>query len=164
MFLSSAFQSSFPCQGLSSSFPFPLRVPIQGLAGDANLLFCVGYARSISTFCSDLPLLWNSLSIAPERARWRYLAIRDYPLCPARKSRCSFTILLILYWPSLFACYWLNIPCVLLDLVYVSVHKHRHNLRHLARRYPAILTEQAWSIIHIHNDINEAPWLPRLVI
>ena len=42
------------------------------------------------------------------------------------------------YWPS--SCFFL----VFMDLDFVSVHKHAKKLG----QYPAILTEQAWSIIH----------------
>ena len=92
----------------------------------------------------------------PERAKWSYLArstrpaasrIRKIARKPYKKSvidqACS--VKMARYWPCAFFVFFF---CVFMDLDSVSDHKHA---KIELGQYPAILTEQAWSITHISS-------------
>ena len=83
----------------------------------------------------------------PERARWSHLARSGLPAVSRKKiSRnksfidqvCS--VKMAEYWTRSFFCEFM-------DLDFVSVHKHAKNE---LGQYPAILTEQTWSITHTY--------------
>ena len=78
------------------------------------------------------------------------LPARDYPRVPQEKfPRKPYNNL---YWPSLFGQDgWILSSfffCEFMDLDFVSVHK---NAKKELGQYPAILTEQTWSITHTYN-------------
>ena len=125
-----------------------------------------------------------------ERARWSYLPRASSPSSPRRPWNENFTWatgcpsgdwslkikICMGYWPSLFGQDgWILASfffCVFMDLDFVSVHKHA---KKELGQYPAILTEQAWSITHTYFNFKASvtwraagcsceifvPWPPR---
>ena len=77
----------------------------------------------------------------PERARWGYLARSGLPTAPRKRNFPEGHIINPLL-TKLVRSRWLDIGLVLF-LRLVSVHKHA---KKELGQYPAILTEQAWSI------------------
>jgi len=84
----------------------------------------------------------------PERARWSHLARSVLPAVSRKqnftKSHIINPLLIKFVWSR-----WLDIGLVLfcefMDLDFVSVHEHA---KKELGQYPAILTEQTWSITH----------------
>ena len=84
----------------------------------------------------------------PEQARWSYLARSlGLPAVSRKKKRSHIinpfidqdrSVKMVGYWPRFFG--------VFMDRDGVKAHKHAKKER---GPYPAILTEQAWSITHI---------------
>ena len=84
----------------------------------------------------------------PERARWSHLARSGLPAVSREPYNKSFidqvcSVKMAGYWPRSFFCKFM-------DLDFVSVHKHA---KKELGQYPAILTEQTWSINHTYLDI-----------
>ena len=85
----------------------------------------------------------------PEWGRWSYLACLGLPAVSLKKHFPKNHVINPLL-TELVQSRWLDIGLVvlreLMDVDFVSVHKHTKNE---LGQYPAILTEQAWSITHI---------------
>ena len=89
----------------------------------------------------------------PERARWSDLARSELRALSRKKNFSEAGVLSHIINPLLtkrVRSRWLDIGLVLfycefMDLDFVSVHKHE---KKELGQYPAILTEQAWSITH----------------
>ena len=85
----------------------------------------------------------------PEWGRWSYLACLGLPAVSLKKNFPKNHVINPLL-TELVQSRWLDIGLVvlreLMDVDFVSVHKHTKNE---LGQYPAILTEQAWSITHI---------------
>ena len=86
----------------------------------------------------------------PERARWSYLARSGLPAVFRKKNfpeshkiNPSLTKRVRSRWLDIVLVYF----CEFMDLDSVLVHKHA---KKEFGQYPAILTEQAWSITHIY--------------
>ena len=94
----------------------------------------------------------------PERARWSYLARSRLPALFRKKNFAESHIIsplltkLVRSRGLILASFFF---CVFMDRDGVEVHKHAKKER---GQYPAILTEQAWSITHMyyHNLLNGA--------
>ena len=85
-----------------------------------------------------------------KRARWSYLARCVLPAVSCKKNFPESHKINPLLTKRVRS-RWMNIVlvhfCEFMDLDYVLVHKHAKNE---FGQYPAILTEQAWSITHIY--------------
>ena len=96
----------------------------------------------------------------PERPRWSHLA-RSGLTAVSRKQNFTKSHIINPLLTKFVRSRWLDIGLVLfcefMDLDFVSVHKHAK--RELGQ-YPAILTEQTWSITHTYcytPGFNECP-------
>ena len=98
---------------------------------------CYYMANSVSGQDESNSALWLAT-----RAGKMELEMEKFPRKPHNKSfidqACS--VKMAGYWPRSFFCEFM-------DLDFVSVNKHAKKER---GQYPAILTEQAWSITHIY--------------
>ena len=75
----------------------------------------------------------------PERARWAYLARSGLPaLVPQKRNSIG-----VLFWP--YNKSFIDQAC----LIKMAGYWHRSFFAKELGQYPAILTEQAWSITHI---------------